>query len=221
MCGGSPPTSKDSTPSPFDSFPSFTSEDEGSNRPVDAAAFDGPCEQDYNKDTADTFRFAPLSATKLSLQHLYPVLPGKLFVTVHPDNAYTVREISKRKGLFFHSGDHDAYRNYCSDFGPVDLGIVVTFCRKLRAILHDPRLAGRAVCYYTGPGEEDRANAAFILGAYLVLQEGKTPEEAWAPLARSRPSPFKMFRDATNLPSDFDLSILDCLQGLKRGADAG
>jgi len=74
MRGGSPPTSKDSTPSPFERFPSCTSEDKGSNRPVDVSALDGPREQDNNTDTADTFRFSPRSATKLSLQHLHPSL---------------------------------------------------------------------------------------------------------------------------------------------------
>jgi cell division cycle 14 len=101
----------------------------------------------------------------------------------------------------------------------VDLGIVVTFCRKLRDLLHDPRLAGRPVCYYTGPGEEDRTNAAFLLAAFLVLVEGMAPDEAWAPLALIQPTPFKMFRDATHLKSDFDLSILDCLHGLARGRE--
>ncbi|KAJ1479822.1 dual specificity protein phosphatase, partial [Baffinella frigidus] len=122
---------------------------------------------------------------------------------------------------FFYSGEHDTYRAYCSDFGPVDLGMVVTFCRNLRDLLQDPRLAGRKVCYYTGPAAEDRTNAAFLLAAYCVLEMDMTPAEAWAPLARIQPTPFKMFRDATHMESDFDLSVVDCLQGVKRGKDEG
>ena len=94
MCGGSPPSSKDSKPSPFDSFPSFTSEDEGSNRPVDASALDGPCEQDYNTDTADTFNFASRRATKLCTSRSIP------FSRTHPNAKVPIQELRKQEETF-------------------------------------------------------------------------------------------------------------------------
>jgi hypothetical protein len=66
--------------------------------------------------------------------------------------------------------------------------------------------------FFQGVGAEFRTNAAFLLGAYLVLEQGYTPEAAAAPFARIAPSPFLSFRDASLLPSDFDLSIVDCLK---------
>ena len=87
MCGGSPPTSKDSKPSPFDSFPSFASEDEGSNRPVDASALNGPYEQDYNTDTADTFRLASRSTAKLCTSRSIP------FARTHPNAKAPIQEL--------------------------------------------------------------------------------------------------------------------------------
>ncbi|KAJ1494319.1 dual specificity protein phosphatase, partial [Baffinella frigidus] len=118
-----------------------------------------------------------------------------------------------------------SYRGYCKDFGPTDLAGVVSFCRKVRVMLQDPRRLGRPAVYCTASNStwisETLANVAFLFGAYLVLVKGKSPEDAAAPFSRIQPSPFKAFRDATHLESDFDLSLLDCLRGLERGARAG
>ena len=153
--------------------------------------------------------------------NLLHVLPGRLFFTMHPDTDFTRREIAERLDLFFWSSNHDEYQPYCSDFGPVDLGITVTVCRQLRALLSDPRLGSRPVCYYTGPATEDQTNAAFILAAYLVLVCGLSPEDAWAPFTMVHPDSFLPFRDASDVPSSFDLSPLDCLCGLRRGVSSG
>lgn len=44
-----------------------------------------------------------------------------------------------------------------------------------------------------------------------------TPEEAWAPFSGFSPSPFLGYRDATFVRSTFDLPVLECLRGLKKG----
>ncbi|KAJ1475761.1 protein-tyrosine phosphatase-like protein, partial [Baffinella frigidus] len=113
------------------------------------------------------------------------------------------------------------YQNYCSDFGPVDLATVVSFCRRLSKLLNDPRLGQRPVVYYSDIDIESQTNAAFLMGAYLVVTLGWSPDDAAAPFHGIQPSPFKPFRDATDLPSDFDLTIRDCLRGLARGFYAG
>ena len=152
----------------------------------------------------------------------YPLIPGVLKFAVHPSRAYTQTQIERNADIFYTSSvEPESYRNYCKDFGPVDLGLLVQFCRRMRTLLHDPRLRGRPVIYYSQVDEAVCTNAAFLLGAYLVLAEGWSPEAAAAPLERIEPSPFKMFRDATDLPSDFDLSIRDCLRGVAQAAGAG
>jgi len=153
---------------------------------------------------------------------IYPVVPGKLYFTSHSTRAHTCEAIEGLPMLFFSSTlEPESYHGYCEDFGPTDLAGVVSFCRSIRTLLQDPRLRGRPVVYYTETDSETLSNAAFLLGAYLVLVEGMSPEDAAAPFSRIQPSPFKAFRDATHLASDFDLSILDCLHGLARGARAG
>jgi len=72
---------------------------------------------------------------------------------------------------------------------------VVTFCRRLQKLLEDPRLGSRPVVYYTDTDIESQTNAAFLLGAYLVLMLGWSPDDAAAPFERVQPSPFRPFRD--------------------------
>ena len=158
--------------------------------------------------------------------HIYPVVPGQLYFTSHPASnsarSNILDAIKTRPDLFFFSTpEPESYHAYGKDFGPTDLAGVVSFCRAIRGLLQDPRLKGRPVIYYTEADSETLANAAFLLGAYLLLVEGMSPEDAAAPFSRIQPSPFKAFRDATLIESDFDLSILDCLRGLARGARAG
>ncbi|KAJ1481843.1 dual specificity protein phosphatase [Baffinella frigidus] len=154
---------------------------------------------------------------------IYSVTPGKFAFTFHADEAATRRAIDEHPDKFFCSTfEHTKYVPYCSDFGPVDLDRTVTFCRKIRAVLCDPRISGREVVFYAEAlNSEFRTNAAYLLGAYLVLHEGWSPEKAAAPFERIVPSPWAHFRDATDAPSDFELPIRDCLAGLNRAAHEG
>ncbi|KAJ1467649.1 dual specificity protein phosphatase [Baffinella frigidus] len=156
-------------------------------------------------------------AMEWKLGSVYPLIPGRLYFTVHSDDAHTARVIQRETGLFlFSSFEHEKYRPYCSDFGPVDLESVVEFCRDVQTRMRDPRLTGRKLVYYCERDRAMRTNAAFLLGAYLVLVAGWTAEDAAKTFDRIVPCPFMMFRDATDLRSDFDLSILDCLKGLAK-----
>jgi hypothetical protein len=138
------------------------------------------------------------AAMEWKLGSVYPLIHGRLYFTVHADDAHTARVIQRETSLFlFSSFEHEKYRSYCSDFGPVDLESVADFCRDVRARMHDPRLAGRKLVYYCERDRALRTNAAWLLGAYLVLVAGWSPEDAARPFERIVPSPFLMFRDAT------------------------
>jgi hypothetical protein len=55
----------------------------------------------------------------------------------------------------------------------------------------------------------------------MVCCHGWTAEQAVVPFAMIEPNPFKPFRDATYLPSDFPVTLLDCLMSLKKSIDLG
>ena len=152
----------------------------------------------------------------------YPVIPGELSFAVHANQAETQRlAIENPSTMYFTSRAHTEYNSYCQDFGPVDLGMVVSFCHDVRALLGSERAIGRHLVFYSELDFARRTNSAFLLAAYLVLVKRWSPEVAAAPFLRIQPSPFKAFRDATDLPSDFDLTLLDCLRGLARGYEQG
>ena len=154
-------------------------------------------------------------------QAIHPVIPGRLSLAIYPDTT-SLQAASKalRHLVFYTSREESSYQSYCGDFGPVDLATTVSFCIRTRNLLSDEQFKDREIVHGTTANEATNTNAAFLLGAYLVLVEKWTPEEAAAPFERIQPSPFKPFRDATNLVSDFDLSVLDCLRGLHRAHES-
>ncbi|KAJ1490116.1 protein-tyrosine phosphatase-like protein [Baffinella frigidus] len=146
----------------------------------------------------------------------YPVMPGRLSLAIYPDTSSLLAASSAMRDLVFYtSREEDPSLNPFCD-GPCDLASVVSYCLRTRNILTDERFKDNEVVHGTTIDKAANTNAAFLLGAYLVIVEGWTPEEAAAPFERIQPSPFKPFRDATTVKSDFDLGIVDCLRGLER-----
>ena len=64
-------------------------------------------------------------------------------------------------------------------------------------------------------------NTIFLLAAYLVVDHGYSPQEAWAPFKRIEGLPILTFRDATYLPQDYHLEIIHCLMGLRKAIEMG
>ena len=183
----------------------------------DGCALRDPAGMETQQETAANFPRAGNGGQlpMLEVGRHFPVIPGRLSLAIYPSTP-SLQAASKRMPhlVFYTSREEGAYLNYCSDFGPVDLATVVSYCLRTKNLLKDERFKDRELVHGSTTDEATNTNAAFLLGAYLVLVEEWTPEEAAEPFERIQPSPFKPFRDATHLPSDFDLSILDCLRGL-------
>lgn len=64
-------------------------------------------------------------------------------------------------------------------------------------------------------------NAIYLLGAFLCLNLGATPEQAWRPFSGLEDSQLLPYRDATWAKSPFDLEIRDCWAGLQRAVSTG
>ena len=106
------------------------------------------------------------------------------------------------------------YQNFCADFGPMNLACVTRFNRLVREKLSSPKFSEgcQTIVAYTGNSPQQRSNLAFMLGAYLCIEEGVSPDDAWAMFASLEPGTFASFRDATFVKSTYDLSIFDCLK---------
>ena len=60
----------------------------------------------------------------------------------------------------------------------MNIGVVYQFCKLVTSKISDPRLGDRVCTYYAESDGPRRTNAAFLLGAYLIIMHGWTPEDA-------------------------------------------
>uniref|UniRef100_A0A3P8YYC1 protein-tyrosine-phosphatase n=2 Tax=Esox lucius TaxID=8010 RepID=A0A3P8YYC1_ESOLU len=79
----------------------------------------------------------------------------------------------------------------------------------------------RRVIHYTRFDQKKRANAAVLIGAYAVIYLKRTPEEVYKTLISGNNTAYLPFRDAALGESTYSLSILDCLQGIRKAMQHG
>ncbi|XP_013154480.1 dual specificity protein phosphatase CDC14A isoform X3 [Falco peregrinus] len=95
------------------------------------------------------------------------------------------------------------------------------YCCKLNKKLKYFSLSRKKIVYYTSFDQRKRANAAFLIGAYAVIYLKKTPEEAHRTLLSGSNPPYLPFRDASFGNCTYNLTILDCLQGINKALQHG
>ncbi|XP_072824220.1 dual specificity protein phosphatase CDC14A isoform X3 [Vicugna pacos] len=121
----------------------------------------------------------------------------------------TCLQLIRRASLFY------------ADFGPLNLAMVYRYCCKLNKKLKSYSLSRKKIVHYTCFDQRKRANAAFLMGAYAVIYLKKTPEEAYRALLSGSDAPYLPFRDASFGNCTYNLTILDCLQGIRKGLQHG
>jgi len=125
-----------------------------------------------------------------------------------------------RRCHYFTIDEDLVYQPFCSDFGPLNLGMVYQFCKHLASKMDDHGLKGRRIVHVCSQDPHRRANAAFLMCAYQVIVMQRSPQVAYEPFSGVQPS-FLGFRDALPRPCNFRLTILDCLEGLKKAMELG
>ena len=108
----------------------------------------------------------------------------------------------------------------------VRTGTLHHICQALEKTLLNPELKDVRVVYYTTQEPRDLTNAIYLLGAFLCLRLGATPEEAWGPFQSltDKPDSGPMclpYRDATWVTSPYDLHVKECWAGLVRAVATG
>ena len=110
--------------------------------------------------------------------------------------------------------------DYQDVLGPLNLAMTHKFCIEIDKIMTNPDFKKHKIFHYTSLDYKKRANAAYLMGAYMVIFMHKTAEEAWAYFQDVKPS-FVPFRDAICGECTYKCTILDCLRGLKYAMDLG
>uniref|UniRef100_A0A8C3J7D9 Cell division cycle 14A n=1 Tax=Calidris pygmaea TaxID=425635 RepID=A0A8C3J7D9_9CHAR len=122
---------------------------------------------------------------------------------------------------YFSTDEELVYENFYGDFGPLNLAMLYRYCCKLNKKLKYFSLSRKKIVYYTSFDQRKRANAAFLIGAYAVIYLKKTPEEAYRTLMSGSNPPYLPFRDASFGNCTYNLTILDCLQGINKALQLG
>lgn len=118
------------------------------------------------------------------------------------------------QAFYFCIDDNLVYEPFCEDFGPLNLAMTHKYCMEVDKILTNPDYSKHKLYHYTSLDYKKRANAAYLLGAYLVICKSFAARDAWKYLEDVQP-PFVPFRDAINGECTYKCTILDCLSGLE------
>eukprot|EP00759_Apiculatamorpha_spiralis_P013297 PhF_6_TR19989/c0_g1_i1/m.29165/K06639/CDC14; cell division cycle 14 len=145
-----------------------------------------------------------------ALGNVAEIIPGRLLFTslcMHPESDDTTQYLTIDNDLI--------YAPFFADFGPLNLGMLVTFCRSLDSHLEAAKKTNKEIIFYSLHDGHKRANAGFLISCYSVLSLKRSPMEAWRPLAKLYP-PFLPFRDASYGVSTYNLTIPDCLSAVHK-----
>ncbi|TNN26596.1 Dual specificity protein phosphatase CDC14A [Liparis tanakae] len=88
-------------------------------------------------------------------------------------------------------------------------------------LLQSFTLTRKRIVHYTSFDQRKRSNAAVLIGGYAVIYLKKTPEEAYRALTSGSNSSYLPFRDASFGNCTFNLTVLDCLQGIRKALQHG
>ena len=111
------------------------------------------------------------------------------------------------------------YDAFCDDFGPMDLSSIVDFsCSMDRELAHFPE---KKIVFCADTGRRALTNAVFLLGAYMVIRQRKSPDQVAATLSCVDPTLLEPYRDASFSRGLFRLRLVDCWRGLDRARRLG
>ncbi|XP_062968665.1 dual specificity protein phosphatase CDC14B isoform X4 [Cynocephalus volans] len=112
------------------------------------------------------------------------------------------------------------YESFYADFGPLNLAMVYRYCCKINKKLKSITMIRKKIIHFTGSDQRKQANAAFLVGCYMVIYLGRTPEEAYRILIFGDIS-YMPFRDAAYGSCSFYITLLDCFHAVKKAMQYG
>jgi len=108
------------------------------------------------------------------------------------------------------------YEPFYRDFGPLNLSQLYRYCHFMREKLENPEYADKKICHWSQHEPEKAANAAWLIGGFMICMKGLTGDQAWAFFKRVDPRIFAPFRDASQGPCHYPCTLHHCFRGLWR-----
>lgn len=145
-------------------------------------------------------------------------------IEIIPKRLYWISDTKPPRGnnkAFFFCIDNDLkYIPFFSDFGPLNIAQTYRFVTELQKLLENPSFKESPIYHYCSLDTANRANAAYLMGAFQVIVLGKTADQAWKKFENCSPG-FVPYRDASYGACTYKCTIHDCLRGLEYGIMLG
>jgi cell division cycle 14 len=125
--------------------------------------------------------------------------------------AFKAEMCDNKNASYFRIDKDMSYSAFCDDFGPMNLAAVYRFCTIVE--LQRETHANQDIVLISPPDERSVTNAAFLLGAYMMMKLDHSPKyvrerlqglEAW----------LLSYRDVSPGEQNFHLHLSDCWEGL-------
>eukprot|EP00292_Cryptomonas_paramecium_P012229 CAMPEP_0113677662 /NCGR_PEP_ID=MMETSP0038_2-20120614/9420_1 /TAXON_ID=2898 /ORGANISM="Cryptomonas paramecium" /LENGTH=304 /DNA_ID=CAMNT_0000595021 /DNA_START=278 /DNA_END=1189 /DNA_ORIENTATION=+ /assembly_acc=CAM_ASM_000170 len=103
----------------------------------------------------------------------------------------------------------------------MNLASIFEFNAALSTELANTPDESETIIFKVEKGRRAMANAVFLVGAYMIVEQSKSVGDVVAAFAWLDETMVEDFRDASFAPVDFELSLVDCWRGLAKGLDKG
>ncbi|KAH3764596.1 dual specificity phosphatase CDC14A [Pelomyxa schiedti] len=171
---------------------------------------------------------SPTHVGESGAQHVHSLPDQSLITTVIQNKLYLVSTLTSTAKLpprcsscpcgcssveYFSIDNLLVYEPFFRDFGPLNLGHLYSYCMLLKDKMKEGHSHGKVFYHCTTPDGTNRANSAYLLGSYLIIMQGFTPEKAYEPFQGLKPA-LPPFRDASDLECTYKLKLLDVLKSV-------
>uniref|UniRef100_A0A8R1DKT5 protein-tyrosine-phosphatase n=1 Tax=Caenorhabditis japonica TaxID=281687 RepID=A0A8R1DKT5_CAEJA len=161
--------------------------------------------------------------------HLIELLPNQLYFGCIPFVDATIDKTSRtaKNTNFISIRDKFHYEPFYEDFGPWNLSVLYRLCVQIDKLLEvEERRNRRTVIYCQDDGdgqyEKIRVNTAYVLGAYLIIYQGFSADDAYLKVAGPADMPKMIgFRDASMGSPQYLLHVHDVLRGIEKALKFG
>lgn len=146
------------------------------------------------------------------------IIPGVLHLHFTTNPATPASHIPD--GSLYYWVDNDLiYEPFCADFGPCNLAQTWKFCQRMVHLVERAEEESKMAYVVVGPHPHKRANAAVLIGIYMVLYLDMTPSKAYDMI--SHLEPFCSFRDASCGVPSYTLGVGEILKGMAKAKKVG
>jgi len=158
-----------------------------------------------------------VSSSKLQWQNdvkaALPIIDDRLYFTI----TKCARNTEK---IHMFSIDHALrYEPFFVDFGPLNLACLYKFCKLVQHKLKDEKYKNCKLYYYCDRTPQRLSNAAYLIGAFQVIELNRNPQEAYSrikPLDKGVP-----FRDASMGLCTYQCTVKHCINAIYNALHCG